>query len=146
VTAASQQLTATVTDDSGTPTIAWTVVSAGTVAPVRFSSTTVANPTISYPRNGTYNLRITATDAGGLSSAKDIAITVNAPSPFTIQGTVADNAVAPQPGVVTTLKWLVPTTAVVAGTVTTNTATGAFSHAGLIGSPTDFQVEIAGTL
>jgi hypothetical protein len=145
VTAASSQLAATVTDDAGTPTISWSVVAAGTTAPVKFSSTSMANPTVTYPRNGTYNLRITATDAGGLSTDKTIAVTVNAASPFTIQGTVADNAVAPNPGVVTTLKWLVPTTATVLGTVTTS-STGAFSHAGLIGSPADFQVEVAGSL
>jgi hypothetical protein len=72
----SVQLSATATDADGTiASYSWTKVSgpAG-----NFSSTTVANPTFSGLVQGTYTLKVTATDNSGATASDEIVITVNA--------------------------------------------------------------------
>jgi parallel beta-helix repeat protein len=73
----SVQLSATATDPDGTiASYSWTKVSGP--AEGNFSSTSVANPTFSGLVQGTYTLKVTATDNSGATASDEIVITVNA--------------------------------------------------------------------
>jgi pimeloyl-ACP methyl ester carboxylesterase len=73
----SVQLSATATDADGTiASYTWTKVSGP--AEGNFSSTTVANPTFNGLAQGTYTLKVTATDNSGATASDEVVVTVNA--------------------------------------------------------------------
>ena len=131
----------TVTDPTGgTPTYLWELVN-GPALQVYFADDTVEDPTVTFPFNGTYQLKVTVTGDGG-TNTKSVNVTVNNTNDFTIGGDVEDGG-SEANGVDVTLIWE-PTGGQSFDVKATQTASGAFSFDGLIGTVDDFSVKVHG--
>ena len=77
-------LTAVASDQGGTVTFAWSTRRTPSGASATFGSSTTATPTVTLSAMGTYTLRCTVTDPGGLSDYDEITLTVASNQPPTI--------------------------------------------------------------
>ncbi|MDA3961898.1 MAG: hypothetical protein PF961_14000 [Planctomycetota bacterium] len=133
-------LTATVDNGNGTVSIDWALVS-GPVDAVSFNDDTSLTPTVSFPMNGSYVLRVTVTDTTG-SANSQIAVTVADPNPFTIEGHV-DDATLGVGDVPVRLHWAADGSDLTPLQDSTDSQ-GDFSIAGLIGDIDRFALTVVG--
>ena len=103
------------------------------------------------PREGDYTFTVTISDPGDDDATKEVPVTIAVDEDFTINGDVADMDGATETAVTTDaiLYWLPDGIAVenaitVESQKTNQVEAGQFSFPGLLGTPSIFQVEIAG--
>ncbi len=84
-------LEATATDpEGGTPTVAWSVVTAPSGGAATFGSTTSTNTTVTFSAAGRYRLRLTASDGSATATAeRDIFVETNADTTILQNGLLA---------------------------------------------------------
>jgi hypothetical protein len=127
---------------TGPITYTWTAPTTPSSVPVRFSSATTQDPTITFPMAGTYTIRLVAANAQG-TDTENLTVTVTSDGAFAISGSVADDAVA-RAGLGVELIWTIPSPEAVILTSPT-TSSGNFAFESLKGSATDFQVRVPGS-
>ncbi|MDA3959681.1 MAG: hypothetical protein PF961_02740 [Planctomycetota bacterium] len=97
--------------------------------------------TLSFPRNGAYNLTLEVSDGSGGVVTKDFTVDVGVSADFTFSGNVKDDDSAVN-GLNCLLLWQ-PTGA--SQVLSVATSSGDFSFDGLIGAKTDFSVIVPGS-
>jgi hypothetical protein len=131
-------INATITDDKGVPTIAWSLDAANAVA-AKIDNPSAEDPVVHLPLTGTYKLNVIATDSASQISTASVIVTVSSTAAIIIKGKVLDAGVpAPNNGV--QLFW-VPTGSIIQ-TTTTLPSDGSFQFPNLVDVPTNYQVKV----
>lgn len=129
---------ATISDPSGSPSISWSLVS-GPSASVAFDDPSAEDPTVTFPMNGDYTLRVTVTGPGG-TTRQTVSVDVDDPASFVIGGRVEDGG-SGVTGNMVDLRWKPAGTTLTPASTTT--ASGDYRFGGLIGDVDDFAVRVA---
>lgn len=131
-------INATITDDKGVPTIAWSLDTANAVA-AKIDNPSAEDPVVHLPVAGTYKLNVIATDNANQSSTAAVIVTVSSTAAVVIKGKVLDAGVpASNNGV--QLLW-VPLGSIIQAT-TTLPSDGSFQFSNLVDVPTNYQVMV----